>query len=59
MRYRVTFDQVMDTWYVTVRLDEPDGAAFSKTVGHYHIQADEISPLDLGKMLHALAAELA
>lgn len=58
MRYRITFDQVMSTWYVTVRLDEPDGTGFSKTVGHYQIDSDEEFPLDLPRMLARLIGVL-
>lgn len=55
MRYRVTFDQVMNTWYVTIRLDEPDGSGFSKSVGHYQIDVSDEAPMDLAIMLRRLA----
>lgn len=54
MRYRVTFEQVMSTWYVTVKYWEPDGEEFWKSTGHYTIPVDPVHPVDLSLMLREL-----
>lgn len=58
MRYRITFEQVMDRWYVTVKHSEPDGDGFFKTSAHYTFPLDKEHPWDLGTALLHLVGHL-
>lgn len=58
MRYRVTIEQVMTTWYATVTTWEPDGLSLSKRVQHFSFPVQVDNPYDFGLVLSSLEVEL-
>jgi hypothetical protein len=59
MRYRITLEQVMTTWYATVKTWEPDGLTLTTRTEHYSFPVKVDSPDDLVIALFSLAREVA
>lgn len=57
MRYRITAEQVMTTWYVTVTMWEPDGLSIVKSTRHFSFAVHERAPDDLFILLQQLSRE--
>ena len=55
MRYRVTLDQVMETFYATVITWEPDGLKMEKATKHYSFEVPEAKTNDLPVILRRLS----
>jgi hypothetical protein len=47
MRYRITLEQVMTTWYAAVTSWEPDGLTLQKHTAHYSFPMSEDFPDNL------------
>jgi hypothetical protein len=58
MRYRITIEQVMTTWYATVSTWEPDGLALEKHTRHFSFPVKVDNPTDLALVLSSLEVEL-
>jgi hypothetical protein len=58
MRYRLTLEQIMTTWYVTVTTWEPDGLTLVKTTKHYSFPVKVDRPDDLVLALSSLEMEM-
>jgi len=59
MRYRITLEQVMTTWYAVVTTWEPDGLTLQKRTEHYSFPVQVDRPDDLMLALSSLEVEIA